>query len=80
MWRALVGSGRLGSGCLVLRASTRENLVGKKWGYDSTSMHCSILGQNFSIFKKLEKFIQHSILGQIFPFLLEKNGKIRRVI
>uniref|UniRef100_A0A2N9HGM6 Uncharacterized protein n=1 Tax=Fagus sylvatica TaxID=28930 RepID=A0A2N9HGM6_FAGSY len=28
MWRALVGSGRLGSGCLVLRASTRENLVG----------------------------------------------------
>uniref|UniRef100_A0A2N9FTA2 Uncharacterized protein n=1 Tax=Fagus sylvatica TaxID=28930 RepID=A0A2N9FTA2_FAGSY len=25
MWRALVGSGRLGSGCLVLRADTREN-------------------------------------------------------
>uniref|UniRef100_A0A2N9ETI7 Uncharacterized protein n=1 Tax=Fagus sylvatica TaxID=28930 RepID=A0A2N9ETI7_FAGSY len=29
MWRALVGSGRLGSGCLVLRADTRENPVGK---------------------------------------------------
>uniref|UniRef100_A0A2N9F631 Aminotransferase-like plant mobile domain-containing protein n=1 Tax=Fagus sylvatica TaxID=28930 RepID=A0A2N9F631_FAGSY len=28
MWRALVGSGRLGSGCLVLRADTRENPVG----------------------------------------------------
>uniref|UniRef100_A0A2N9ELS9 Uncharacterized protein n=1 Tax=Fagus sylvatica TaxID=28930 RepID=A0A2N9ELS9_FAGSY len=27
MWRALVGSGRLGSGCLVLRADTRENPV-----------------------------------------------------
>uniref|UniRef100_A0A2N9IB26 Uncharacterized protein n=1 Tax=Fagus sylvatica TaxID=28930 RepID=A0A2N9IB26_FAGSY len=25
MWRAFVGSGRLGSGCLVLRAYTREN-------------------------------------------------------
>uniref|UniRef100_A0A2N9I6H3 Aminotransferase-like plant mobile domain-containing protein n=1 Tax=Fagus sylvatica TaxID=28930 RepID=A0A2N9I6H3_FAGSY len=30
MWRALVGSGRLGSGCLVLRADTRENPVGCK--------------------------------------------------
>uniref|UniRef100_A0A2N9I2Q2 Uncharacterized protein n=1 Tax=Fagus sylvatica TaxID=28930 RepID=A0A2N9I2Q2_FAGSY len=29
MWRALVGSGRLGSGCLVLRADTRENPGGK---------------------------------------------------
>jgi hypothetical protein len=29
MWRAFVGSGRLGSGCLVLRANTRENPVGK---------------------------------------------------
>jgi hypothetical protein len=29
MWRALVGSGRLGSGCLILRADTRENPVGK---------------------------------------------------
>jgi hypothetical protein len=29
MWRALVRSGRLGSGCLVLRADTRENPVGK---------------------------------------------------
>uniref|UniRef100_A0A2N9IMH4 Uncharacterized protein n=1 Tax=Fagus sylvatica TaxID=28930 RepID=A0A2N9IMH4_FAGSY len=29
MWRALVGSGRLGSGCLDLRADTRENPVGK---------------------------------------------------
>jgi hypothetical protein len=38
-------------------------------------MHCSTLGQNFSIFKKLEKFIQHYILGQIFPFLSEKNWK-----
>uniref|UniRef100_A0A2N9HY42 Uncharacterized protein n=1 Tax=Fagus sylvatica TaxID=28930 RepID=A0A2N9HY42_FAGSY len=28
MWRAFVGSGRLGSGCLVLRAYTRENPVG----------------------------------------------------
>ena len=28
-WRALVGSGRLGSGCLVLRADTRENPGGK---------------------------------------------------
>uniref|UniRef100_A0A2N9FBT1 Uncharacterized protein n=1 Tax=Fagus sylvatica TaxID=28930 RepID=A0A2N9FBT1_FAGSY len=28
MWRAPVGSGRLGSGCLVLRADTRENLRG----------------------------------------------------
>uniref|UniRef100_A0A2N9GC22 Uncharacterized protein n=1 Tax=Fagus sylvatica TaxID=28930 RepID=A0A2N9GC22_FAGSY len=27
MWRVLVGSGRLGSGCLVLRADTRENPV-----------------------------------------------------
>jgi hypothetical protein len=29
MWQALVGSGRLGSGCLVLRADTRENPGGK---------------------------------------------------
>jgi hypothetical protein len=29
IWRAFVGSGRLGSGCLVLRAYTRENPVGK---------------------------------------------------
>ena len=29
MWRALVGLGRLGSGCLVLRADTRENPGGK---------------------------------------------------
>ena len=29
MWRALVGSGRRGSGCLVLRADTRENPGGK---------------------------------------------------
>jgi hypothetical protein len=29
MWRALVGSGWLGSGCLVLRADTRENPGGK---------------------------------------------------
>jgi hypothetical protein len=29
MWRAVVGSGRLGSGCLVLRANTRENPGGK---------------------------------------------------
>ena len=29
MWRALVGSGRLGSGCLVLHANTRENPGGK---------------------------------------------------
>uniref|UniRef100_A0A2N9FY25 Uncharacterized protein n=1 Tax=Fagus sylvatica TaxID=28930 RepID=A0A2N9FY25_FAGSY len=28
MWRAFVGSGRLDSGCLVLRAYTRENPVG----------------------------------------------------
>ena len=28
-WRAFVGSGRLGSGCLILRADTRENPVGK---------------------------------------------------
>jgi hypothetical protein len=26
-------------------------------------------GANFSIFMKLEKFIQHDTLGQIFPFL-----------
>jgi hypothetical protein len=29
MWRAFVGSGRLGSGCLVLHAYTRENPGGK---------------------------------------------------
>ena len=29
MWRALVGSGRLGSSCLVLHADTRENPGGK---------------------------------------------------
>ena len=29
MWRALVRSGRLGSGCLVLCADTRENPGGK---------------------------------------------------
>ena len=29
MWRALVGWGQLGSGCLVLRANTRENPGGK---------------------------------------------------
>jgi hypothetical protein len=29
MWRAFVGSGRLGSGCLVLRTYNRENPVGK---------------------------------------------------
>ena len=28
-WRAFVKSGRLGLGCLVLRADTRENLAGK---------------------------------------------------
>jgi hypothetical protein len=41
-------------------------------------MHCSTLGQNFSIFKKLEKFIQRYTLGQIFPFLSgEKLEKIQ---
>jgi hypothetical protein len=45
------------------------------------SMHCSILGQNFSIFKKLEKFIQRYTLGQIFPFLSGKKlEKFKRVI
>ncbi len=29
MWRALIGLGRLGSGCLVLHVDTRENPVGK---------------------------------------------------
>jgi hypothetical protein len=29
MWRALVESGRLGSGCLFLYADTRENPKGK---------------------------------------------------
>jgi hypothetical protein len=44
-------------------------------------MHCSTLGQNFSIFKKLEKFIQRYTLGQIFPFLSgEKLEKFERVI
>ena len=38
-------------------------------------MHCTTLGQNFSIFKKLEKFIRHYILGQIFPFFVGKNRK-----
>jgi hypothetical protein len=37
------------------------------------SIHCSTLGQNFSIFKKIEKFIQYYILGQIFPFSMEEN-------
>ena len=39
------------------------------------NVHCSTLGQNFSIFKKLEKFIWHYILGQIFPFFVRKNRK-----
>jgi hypothetical protein len=39
------------------------------------SNHRPTLGQNFSIFKKLEKFIRHYILGQIFPFLSKKNWK-----
>jgi hypothetical protein len=44
-------------------------------------MYCSTLGQNFSIFKKLEKFIQRYTLGQIFPFLSrEKLEKFERVI
>ena len=29
MWRALVGSGQLGSSCLILGVDTRENPVGK---------------------------------------------------
>ena len=37
------------------------------------SMYCSTLGQNFSIFEKLKKFIQHYTLGQIFPILLKKK-------
>ena len=44
------------------------------------SLHRSTLGQNFSIFKKLEKFIQRYILGQSFHFCQRKIGKIRRVI
>ena len=45
------------------------------------SMHCSTLGQNFSIFKKLEKFIHRCTLGQIFPFSSgEKLEKFERVI
>jgi hypothetical protein len=44
-------------------------------------MCCSTPGQNFSIFKKLGKFIRHCILGQIFPFLSgEKLEKFERVI
>ena len=44
-------------------------------------MRCSTLGQNFSIFKKLEKFIQRYTLGQIFSFLSgEKLEKFERVI
>ena len=45
------------------------------------SEHCSTLGQNFSIFKKLEKFIQRYTLGKIFPFLSgEKLENFERVI
>ena len=44
-------------------------------------MRCSTLRQNFSIFKKLEKFIQCYTLEQIFPFLSgEKLEKFERVI
>jgi hypothetical protein len=43
------------------------------------SVHCSTLGQNFSIFKKIEKFIRHYILGQIFSFLSEKNWKNSKI-
>ena len=39
-------------------------------------VHCTTLGQNFSIFKKLEKFIQRYTLGQIFPFL--SGGKLEK--
>jgi hypothetical protein len=58
MRRALVGSDRLGSGCLVLRADTRENPGGKngvmtKNGKICPSMQCQT---NFSSFLKIEKF------------------------
>jgi hypothetical protein len=39
MRRALVGSDRLGSGCLVLRADTRENPGGKNGVMTDTSTY-----------------------------------------
>ena len=45
MWRALVGSGRLGSGCLVLRADTRENPRGKN-GVMTLTLHSDAMFMN----------------------------------
>jgi hypothetical protein len=49
-WRALVGSGRLGSGCLVLRADTRENPGGKNGVMTVGSNKWKKLSEN--VFKK----------------------------
>ena len=60
MWRALVGSGRLGSDCLVLRADTRENPAGKNgvmidiggWTSQTCDLFFKLLNFSVGFFKK----------------------------
>ena len=52
MWRALVGSGRLRSGCLVLHADTRENPRGKN-GVMTTSRALKGTEERYSNMEKL---------------------------
>jgi hypothetical protein len=50
MWRAFVGSCLPSSGCPVLRADTRENPVGKKWGYDTMGVEAFTVALGTSTF------------------------------
>uniref|UniRef100_A0A2N9G4E7 Uncharacterized protein n=1 Tax=Fagus sylvatica TaxID=28930 RepID=A0A2N9G4E7_FAGSY len=61
MWRAFVGSGRLGSGCLVLHAYTRENPVGK----NGVMTH----EPSQVVFYTIAYYMQHGMtqLGILFP-------------
>jgi hypothetical protein len=70
MWRALVRSGRLGSGCLVLHVDTRENPGGKNGVM--TGLHDSIHNVHNCINEKIDYHILSKIrraFRRSVPFL-----------
>ena len=66
MLRALVGSGRLGSGCLVLRADTQENPAGKNG--------VMTLPNLLSLFSTIPQNIVEEATWMVMAFLLYLIG------
>ena len=77
MWRALVGSGRLGSGCLILRADTRENPAGKN--VVMTLMFQAVKAYLYSTLLRELFYYNTLLLGLVLHVLLlmqDINGEI----